>query len=488
MVWITAVDNDQSSLYLSLDQGGHSSRAMVISASGQVVAQASENVATHRTGADRVEQDPQQLLSSLRRCCDAIASQMGVEVKKIVAAGLAAQRSSVLCWQRDDGSPLTPVLSWQDRRAAEFIESFEDQKSQVKAVTGLVLSPHYGASKLNWCLTNERQVQEALEQNNLTLGPLASFLTRHLVSADINDARDVCDPTNASRTLLWDSHSCKWSEALCELFGVDSQLLPRCVDNLYSYGDISLGEYRVPLCYVGGDQAAALYAFGKPQPGTVYINLGTGAFIQTSVIDEGASDERLLRSVVLKDSDTLSYVLEGTVNGAGSALSWFAQKNNGEVRELLDLGELEVASGAEVPLFLNGISGLGSPLWRSDFPSRFLGSGSSAVKMIAVLESIAFLIQLNILEMKKTQRLDEIVLTGGLSQNNYLCRAIEILSGMSVLRSDTKEATALGVAYCLAQQPSREVNLEPISSISLDATVLNERFERWSAAMHQAIG
>jgi hypothetical protein len=109
--------------------------------------------------------------------------------------------------------------------------------------------------------------------------------------------------------------------------------------------------------------------------------------------------QQLLVSVVWSDAEGVDYMLEGTVNGAGSALDWLAGREQLSLPELLAAAQAAIAAGLEPPLFLNGIGGLGSPFWRSDFESRFVGTGTTGTRLLAVLESIAFLLYTNYREL-----------------------------------------------------------------------------------------
>ena len=155
----------------------------------------------------------------------------------------------------------------------------------------------------------------------------------------------------------------------------------------------------VPLTVVTGDQSAVPFAFGPLDPAAAYLNVGTGAFVQRAIRDRLPDAPRLLASVVWSDATGVDYMLEGTVNGAGSALDWFAARENVDIGALLPAVEAE-AESLEPPLFLNGVSGLGSPFWAGDFESRFVGDGTVAERLLAVIESIVFLIRVNLDELR----------------------------------------------------------------------------------------
>lgn len=151
-----------SNYYLIVDQGGHNTRALVFNAAGEAVADARCDVATQCPADGFVEQDPAEMVTSLRTVCDGIARQLGNDVSKIVSAALVTQRSSLVCWDKTSGEALTPVLSWQDVRAEDSQELAALEAEELTITTGLRPSPHYGASKIRWCLDNVPEVQQAL--------------------------------------------------------------------------------------------------------------------------------------------------------------------------------------------------------------------------------------------------------------------------------------------------------------------------------------
>lgn len=476
-------ENSSESLFLALDQGGHSSRAVVTDSCGNIVAKAQESVATSRPGPYQVEQNPSELVDSLKNCCAGISKQLGHRVSRIQSAALATQRSSILCWERDSGRALSPVLSWQDRRAGSFVDSMEPQAELIKKTTGLVLSPHYGASKLRWCLQELPAVKNAEQSDNLVLGPLASYLSREIT----NSKENFCDPANASRTQLWDIQTRDWSEKLCRRFEVNSNLLPRSVPSRHCYGDILIGDYKIPLKVLTGDQSAAIYAFGEPSQETVYINMGTGAFIQWPIGRELQIVPGLLNSVVYQDGQHADHVLEGTINGAGSALTWFAKGRDGDPKQLVAEGVTEAEIEAP-PIFINGISGLGSPFWVSELESKFSHEASDGLKTVAILESIAFLICANLECMKGVGHpIKKIIVSGGLASIDYLCQAITELAELEVQRTEVKEATARGLVYLLAQPDAYINDLERRQFKSEESTALSVRHQQWKKEMARIV-
>lgn len=476
-------------LYLCLDQGGHSSRALVIDGGGQVHASAGNPVVTRRDG-DRVEHDPAELVNTLLQAAAEAISELGAGADRIVAAGLATQRSSVVCWDSQTGDVLSPVLSWQDTRAAEYLARYESHWQRVHDITGLVLSPHYGVSKLRWCLEHLPAVEAARVAGRLRFGPLASFLAMRLTAG----TNSYADPANASRTLLWDRSRRNWSAELLDLFSVPADCLPPCVPSRYEWGELNVAERNIPLTVVTGDQSAALFAFGMPTADTTYINIGTGAFLQRMLPDTQLDPGRLLASVVYQDAAHATAVIEGTVNGAGSALTLVAGQLGIDRERLHRDSAIWLQTVSDPPLFINSVAGLGSPWWRVDVEPEFVTAANRCVeaqdeaKIVAVMESIVFLLTVNLRRVdEQLGSGDRIVATGGLAAVSPLLQRLSDLTGMVVQRARVREATATGLAYLLAGLPEQWPGVEADSTFTPAANVgLRQRFDAWLKCMPAA--
>ncbi len=465
-------------LVLALDQGSHASRAILFDAAGSELAHAHVPVATRHSGEDRVEQDAEELVRSLRTAVEDAADAGGHAA--ILAAGLATQRSTVVAWGRASGRPLTDAISWQDRRNAAWLARLAPVAQRVREITGLPLSPHYGASKLRWCLDHVPGVQRAAMAGDLALGPLSSFLVMRLTE----ERTHTVDPANASRTLLYDTGTLDWSPELLRLFDLAAAQLPACVSTRHAFGHVSCAGRRVPLSACTGDQSAAAFAFGRPEPGGALVNVGTGAFVQRVAPDGAWLPDGILRSVLCADEDGVLMSHEGTVNGAGSALDWLRDRVALDVdRALAALAAHEPVAG-DVPLFMNGVGGLGAPFWLPHFPCEFVGSGGDAAQLTAVVESIAFLLCVNLASLQRAAPLTRIRISGGLARNDYLCRCLAALSRLPVERPAMVEATARGVAYLAAGKPEswRAVPVEQTFAPS-HAPALETRYARWREEM-----
>ena len=465
---------------LALDQGSHSSRAVLFDTVGTQVASAHVQVGTRREGDDRVEQEPWELLQSLRTAAlDACDGEV-TRGLPIAGVGLATQRSTIVCWERSSGRALTEAISWQDRRNAAGLDHLQPLAGRVREITGLPLSPHYGASKLRWCLDHVTGVQRAAAAHDLVAGPLSSYLVQGLV----HDRSAVVDPANASRTLLFDPVTLDWSPELLDLFDLSRELLPRCVPTSHPYGELVLAQRRMPLRACTGDQSAAAFAFGTPDPSIAMINIGTGAFVQRVAPPNAPLPNGLLCSVLCSDGSTAMRSHEGTVNGAAAAIEWLRSRVGLDVDRALAAPCMTQSGQDDTPLFMNGIGGLGSPFWQPDFPVEFLGVGDDAARLAAVLESVAFLLCVNLEALRRSAPLRRIRVSGGLSRSDVLCRGLAELSGMPVERYAVSEATARGVAFLAAGQPAswRPLPIERVFAPAGDAPLV-ARYARWRAEM-----
>jgi glycerol kinase len=427
---------------------------MVFDHRGTAIAKAQQPVSLTRVSRHRVEQQGAEILRTTRGVVDAVLADPRVRHRRVHTAGIATQRSSVLAWDNADGTPLSPVLSWQDRRAYRWLTSLQANSGEIQRRTGLRLTPHYGASKLRWLVRENAAVKRAAQRGRLMMGPLASFLLRNLLSAD----GDVVDHANAGRTQLLNIETRDWDRWLLEQFDILVDWLPQVVPVHYDFG--TLRDSGVPVTAVNGDQNAALFAFGPVASDTAVVNLGTGAFVLLPTAGRYVTHDRLLSGIASSDAGHTEYIIEGTVNGAGSALRWAAQRLG-----LADVPDRLAAWLAQTPspvLFLNTVGGVGSPWW-ADGPDpgwvtmagHTVVDAEPAAAVVAVAESILFHVKQN-LDVIRGSGLAyrTIKATGGLAQVDGLCQRLADLSDCAVERPPQLEATAKGIAWLAAGRPS----------------------------------
>lgn len=459
-------------MYLSIDVGTHAARAAIVSTQGAVRHMQTEPLILTRRDARCVEQDPAHILAATRAVIQRVLLASPV---KPVAAAIACQRSTVVAWHRNSLAPLGPALSWQDTRGVDQVEALQAHAEQIKQISGLVLSAHYGASKLRWL---QQHYKLTAEQH--CAGPLISFLLAQLLELD----HHTVDESNAGRTQLWDLRGRCWSDELLALFQVDPGLLPDVAPTCHDYGQ--LRDSGIPLVAVAGDQNAALAAIlGVEQQQTLLANLGSGAFMLRYAKAGQAVPTGLLHGLAFSDAGTVTWLCEGTVNGAGLALTELAQRppfsgQGGEAAMFAQLPEWLMHTQPEW-IYLNTVGGLGSPLWRVGPSPRFeavttavQGVPDAAQQAVAAVESIVFLLAANAVLLQQAGKVECILVTGGLAALGGLCQRLANLTGLLVKRLEEREATLLGAArlasaFTLPLQQAKNGIFEPQTDTGLSA-------------------
>ncbi len=441
---------------LAIDIGTHSVRAAAVDARGDILYIATRGVTLNKDPETQfIEQDGSDIVAKAQQ----VIADVAGHPFEFTSAGLAIQRSTVIAWDAETGNPMYPAISWQDTRARDFVSNLLPHIEQIRDKSGLVLSPHYGASKIRWL---KRKFEQRAEGQRILIAPLVSFVLFHL----LDGSPYLCDESNAARTQLWDLNERGWSETLCRFFEVNNEVLPRVVPVIGEYGTIR--HTHIPLVAVCGDQNAAYYAQrqkitkqrGKIS-GSAVVNLGTGAFVLTEVGAE-ARTGNLLKSLAYSTGDECHYLLEATINGAGSALEWAFDRwqnektaagitaNTGRNDFFNRLGRWWEMH-RDPPVFINAIGGVGSPFWYSRLQPSFLNNDDDTTdweaKTVAILESILFLLVINLEVFKSLgNTLESLYCSGGLSKTDSFCQNLANLSGMEVVRVEQAEATVAGVA------------------------------------------
>ena len=500
--------------FIALDVGTHAVRACVFFLGGVASVWTmgevfSADIDLYSPQPRHIEQNPEALLQALQMVYGQalnFAINEGLCTDSI-RVGMAVQRSSVMAWERISGSPSSPILSWQDTRAFLTIEQLSPaERENIMALTGLRPSPHYGASKL-LCL--QQQLVLPANNNATVMGPLAAWLIKQLTG------NHYCDPVNAARTLLFNRQRANWDKTLCNIFGVMHTLLPAVQKSAARYGDIQwAGSEQLPgsksvgaqLVAVLGDQNAAYVAMRYSQlPESVnfknplVMNIGSGAFVLGQCDKENDSSALgLLTSLVFSCGDTEAWLMEGTVNNAGTALSHWRENlaeplsESSLFTQLPQWLEADSLCEDESPCFyLNTAAGIGSPFWLSRFkPSThvFINNAGECCcpsipqQAVAIINSIAFLIVANILQFQKIPAAcgyDGILATGGLSRVGGLIEKISDLCGLPIFVTKCHETTLQGTAMLGSEFIYKPRLHGHIVAAKKSSPVLLKRYERY---------
>jgi len=498
--------------YMAIDQGSHASRACLFDEVGELVCEHTKRIKTRKTSDSHIEQDANEIIDSVKEVVTRLLDETSTQ-HTIVACGIATQRSSVIAWNKN-GTAISPVLSWQDTRGKQLLVKLKKNEDEIQQLSGLPLSAHYGASKLNYLLAKAKHYGTAL--GTLRLSPLISYLLFHI----LDEHPYIVDHANAQHTQLFNLEKLNWSTRLTELFNIPKQLLPDCVPVLKTL-DAPHGKLAgtgVPVCAINGDQNAAIFGAGLLTPETALVNFGTGAFV-LRLLRHYCASKKQLSGIACSNHNSVQYVREATINGAGSALSWLEKRH--QVNDILKqlpawLNEIGLNKIRQPPVFINTIGGLGSPWWHNNFEAKFIESEFSksdfteydrplnkmktnlattdlvtanivtadlASEAVAIIESIVFMVCINLQIMQSEHTITSIRVSGGLSQLDGLCQRLANLSALQVERMKLPEATARGVAWLAGGKPAGWSNVELDTFKPVINPALTKRYAMFSAAL-----
>jgi len=438
---------------LALDQGTTSSRAIVFDHSGSVVALAQKEFRQIFPKPGWVEHDAGEIWATQLHTAKQALAQAGLTAADIAAIGITNQRETTVVWDRETGEPVHHAIVWQDRRTAARCDQLKARglAPSIKRKTGLVIDAYFSGTKLEWMLHNVPGARAKAKAGKLAFGTVDSWLVWNLTGGRVH----VTDPSNASRTMLYNLRSGEWDDELLDVFSVPRSVLPAVGSSSEVYGETTLfgGGRALPIAGIAGDQQAALFGQACTQPGMVKNTYGTGCFMLLNTGTKPiASKHNLLTTVAWRIGNRTEYALEGSIFIAGAVVQWLRDglgiiKSSSEVEALA--AQVTDPQGVYlVPAF----AGLGAPHWDQYARGVLAGltRGTTAAHIArAALEGIAFQVADVLRAMKGDSgiRLKELRVDGGASANNLLMQFQSNLLGVPVVRPKVTETTALGAAY-----------------------------------------
>lgn len=483
---------------VGLDQGSTSSKAVLLDRRGRMVTAATAPLKTRRPRRGWTEHDAEDLLESGLSALRQVVRSLGRGGHRVAGLGIACQRSTFLLWDRQTGRPLGPAISWQDLRAEGLTRQWAGHREVIRAKTGLALSPHYAAPKIRWLLKQHRGLRTAADRGRVLCGTVNSFFIWHLTRG----RTWATDHTNAARMLLMNLGTLSWDPALLDLFGIPKAMLPPIRPTIDDYGTARLDGWTLPIRASIGDQQAALIGHGLIRREAL-INYGTGAFV---LVPTGRMRKRipgLLTSVAWSAADRPEYLVEGTVNSAGSAVQWLREVGLLRTDETVDslCGRLSRDPGRGT-LGIPAFAGLGPPHGDSDLRAVFYGIDLKTRRadiVFAVIEGVALLVNevLTLMDKDRSIRPVRLVASGGMSEVACLLQAQADLSGRPVRRAVSGAATARGAALLAGMGikwwGTRATGLRPIRGTAAFRPRLTRRdrlkaVERWRRLLAAARG
>ncbi|MBI4350284.1 MAG: hypothetical protein HY550_02490 [Elusimicrobia bacterium] len=434
-----------------LDQGSSSSRALAFDLEGNIRYKAQRKLEAAYPSPGRAEYDAEKLYLSQADSLAEVLAKLP-EGDEVSALGIAAQRSTVVFWDKNTGAPLAPALSWQDGRALELLSQVPLSNTELHGLTGLYKTPYYSASKMAWALEHYPEVKAAAAEKRLLMAPVAAYVVWRLSGGK----NFFLDPSQAQRTLLFNLRRLRWEPGLLSAFGLARDLLPEIKPSMGRLGSVEAAGRRIPVTAMLGDQQAAMLGLGLETPDSAALNYGTGAFLLVNTGRKPLKIRGLLNSIgwqAGKGRKNICYFTESTVNSAGTALEWLRRKF-GLFDEIGDVDGMCRKSRNRLHC-LPAIGGLGAPYWDFTTFTTFTGFSPHSDKydvVRGVTEGIAYMVADAFdLVKKKGLKITELKVSGGLSRIDWLLQFQADITGARLVALEESEATALGAGLAAAR-------------------------------------
>ncbi len=427
-----------------------------------------------------VEHNLEDIWATVESTVSEVLNISNIQTKDIVALGITNQRETICAFNKQ-GKPLANAIVWQDRRTHQFCkEATTQHRESIKNKTGLPLDPYFSATKIKWLIENNTNVQKALKEDNCLFGTIDTFLLYKLSS----QSSFSTEPSNASRTLLFNIEESCWDEELLDFFNIPKKTLPIVKSSFGTFGQtkgLSFLPDDIPISGILGDQQAALFGQAGFHKGMSKCTYGTGAFYLINTGTEvKRSNHGLLTTIAYQEEGINYYALEGSSYIAGAAVQWLRDnlKIIKDSSEIEDLAIKATDESMENIVFLPFFTGIGSPHWVSDSQAAIVGltrDTENAQIARACLEGICLSINDLIKSVEKDmgQKLEELRVDGGAVINNLLMRLQSSFSEISVVRPQVIETTAFGAA-CAAAVGAKLLTKQDIAEKWKSDKVFNE--------------
>jgi glycerol kinase len=439
-------------MILAIDQGTSGTTCLVFDEQAELIGGAYREFEQHFPRPGWVEHDAEEIWEVTSAVAGEALADAGLGPGELHALGITNQRETVCVWDPQTGEPLAPAIVWQDRRTAARCQELRQagHEQLVRERTGLVLDPYFSATKIEWLMHNVEGLRERAHRGRAVFGTVDAWLLFKL------SGEPLTDPSNASRTMLYDISKSSWDPELLELFGVPEQALPQlrpsCGAIATTRAD-ALHGHEVPIAGVAGDQQAALFGQACVDPGLGKNTYGTGSFVlQNSGYAAPEPAEGLLSTVAWGIGERLSYALEAAIFVTGAAIQWL-RDGLGVITAAAETEKLagSVNDNGGV-YFVPALTGLGSPHWDPYARGTILGltRGSTKAHLArAALEAIAYqtIDAVRAIEEASGIQLSELRADGGATVNGWLMQFQADLLGVPVSVPEIEQTTALGAAY-----------------------------------------
>lgn len=430
-------------MYLGIDLGTSSVKALLIDDSQAIIASASGSLEVSRPEPGWSEQDPADWIRATEEALDGLKDGSPNSLAAVAGIGFSGQMHGATLLDKQD-QVLRPCILWNDTRSHLEAEAL-DADPQFRKISGNIVFPGFTAPKLVWVCWNEPEIFKAVRQVLLPKDYLRLWMTGESVS----------EMSDAAGTAWLDVANRRWSSELLASTGMREEQVPRLVEGTDVSGHLradlasrwGMGS-NVAVAGGAGDNAASAAGMGTVLPGSAFASLGTSGVLFAA----NASYRPNPASAVHTFCHALpgAWHQMGVILSATDSLNWLAGITGASAVELT--GEIgETLHAPSTTTFLPYLSGERTPHNDADIRGAFAGIGHEADRSAltrAVMEGVSFAFRdsLEALAIAGTS-LERVTAIGGGSRSIYWLKALATALGIPVdVPADGDFGAAFGAA------------------------------------------
>lgn len=485
---------------IALDEGTTSARTLIYDIKeNKIINIVNEKFKQYFPKPGWVEHNANEIWEVIERTMKTAIIDAKIKPEDIIGIGITNQRESVVAWNKKTGESIYPSIVWQCRRTATYCASLNKFfQKYIKKTTGLIVDAYFSASKIKWLLENNAKVKKLLENDNLCIGTIDSYLMYKLTKSE----KFITDTSNASRTMLFNINTLEWDDKLLKKFGIPRKILPEVVANGGQLGVAHTQFGDIPVGSILGDQQSSLFGQGCFEKGLAKATYGTGAFILSNTGNTPIHNQKMLTTIAWTIGNETTYALEGSIFNAGTVVNWM-------IDDLQILESNKVSSEISNNLtdtngvyFVPAFTGMGAPYWNSTARGAIVGltRGTNKNHIIrAGLESMAYNTYdiIECMQKESNTKIKELRVDGGVSRNEFLMQFQSDILAKKVIKSESSECTALGTIYMTGLSLGYFKSLKDIKNLiqskhiytnKMNQNVRHQLIDNWHRAVKQTLG
>lgn len=485
---------------IGLDEGTTSARTLIYDIkTNKIVNIVNEKFKQYFPKPTWVEHNANEIWQVLEKTMYTAIKDAKIKYEDIIGIGITNQRESVVAWNKKTGESICPSIVWQCRRTSTYCDSLKrGLKKYIKKSTGLIVDAYFSATKIKWLLENNEKVKKLLDEDNLCIGTIDSFIAYKLT----NGEKYITDTSNASRTMLFNINTLKWDDKLLKKFNIPIKILPEVVSNgkMLGMAHTKLGD--IPIGSILGDQQSSLFGQGCFDKGLAKATYGTGAFILSNTGNTPIHNKKMLTTIAWTIDNKTTYALEGSIFNAGTVVNWLiddlqileSNKASSDISNNLN----DTAGVYFVPAF----TGMGAPYWCGNVKGSIVGLTRNTNKnhiIRAGLESMAYNTYdiIKCMQEEENSNIKELRVDGGVSRNEFLMQFQANILSKKVIKASSSECTALGTIYMTALSLGYFKNITEIKKLivpgkiytnKINQNIRHQLIDNWHNAIRKTLG